>query len=359
MRVSRPFLLQLFPLLPLLLLATPMRSAAQDVKYTSITRGEFGGALGRMMKLFGGNKEMTEVTYLKGAKQRTDEEKTSTVLDIQGRSFTWMDHDSKTYTTMTFDQAAARAQAAMKEANDSLKAAKEHEAPKEEEPPKYRYEVHFSSDRPGKTATFAGYDAEQAFFTVQIDAIPIRQPDETEEQAQQRGGTLVFLSEMWLSTSFPGWKAKQAQAKMWAEALQTTEMPSKEMSQAYNFDPRIKQGFEKLAEETKDLQGEALRSVTYVVSVPYGATFDRDQVLKDANKSLSSDVASGAKNAAAGAVSGIAGGLFGKKKAAAEPPKPTQATIMRLTSEVKDCSTAPLAESVFAVPAGYAERSFQ
>jgi len=126
------------------------------------------------------------------------------------------------------------------------------------------------------------------------------------------------------------------------------------MAQAFAFDPRIKEGFEKLAEETKDLQGEAVRSVTYVVGVPYGATFDREQVLKDANKKLTGDIASGAKSAAVGA---ITGGLFGKKKAA-EPPKPTQATIMRLTTEVKDCSTAPLAESVFAVPAGYQERQF-
>jgi hypothetical protein len=367
MRVIRiPNRLPLLPLLPLLLLATPAPSSAQDVKYTSVTRGEFGGALGRVLNLIGGSKDVTEVTSIKGPKLRTDTDQSSTILDIQGRSFTWIDHESKTYTTMTFQQAVDRANAMVQEAHDSLEAAKAQmkESP-EAKNPTYRYEVHFSTDRPGKTAKIAGYDAEQMFLTVSIDAIPIRQPDETEAEAQARAGTLVLLSEMWMSTTFPGYTARQAQAKMWAEALQSTEIPSKEMAQAYNFDPRIKQGFEKLAEETKGLEGEALRSVIHVVVVPYGVTFDREQVLKDANKKLTDDMgdvaANEAKKSAEGAVSGLTGGLFGKKKKPAEPatPQPKQATIMRVKSEVKDCSTAPLAASVFQPPAGYTERPLQ
>jgi hypothetical protein len=147
---------------------------------------------------------------------------------------------------------------------------------------------------------------------------------------------------------------------MWAEALGSTEAPSKEMVQAYQFDPRIQEGFERLAEETKGLEGEALRSVTHVVGVPQGVKFDRNAVLKDADKKLTDDVADAAgneaKNAATGAVSGLTGGMFGKKKA--EPPKPKQGTIMRLKTEVTDCSTAALADDVFTVPAGYTERTF-
>jgi hypothetical protein len=56
-------------------------------------------------------------------------------------------------------------------------------------------------------------------------------------------------------------------------------------------------------------------------------------------------------------VSGVTGGLFGRRRAA-EPPKPKQGTIMRLKTEVTDCATAALADDVFAVPAGYTERTF-
>jgi len=340
------------------LVAAP--AAAQDVRYTTVSRGEFGGALGRWMKLFGGSSEIKEVTSIKGGKLRTDTDDNSTVLDLDAKAFTWMDHETKTYTTMTFAQAAERATAQMKEMEDSVAAAKE-EMPEAKPPENVRYEVRFSTDRPGKTQKIAGYDAEQVFLQVDIEAIPIKQPDETEEEAMQRAGTLVVLSELWLSTSFPGYAAKQAQAKLWAEALGSTEAPSKEMVQAYQFDPRIQQGLEKLAEETKGLEGEALRSVTHVVGVPHGVTFDRNAVLKDANKKLSDDVAgaaaSGAQNAAEGAVSGLTGGMFGKKKKA-EAPKPQQGTIMRIKSEVTDCSTATLSPDAFQPPAGYTERTF-
>jgi hypothetical protein len=334
--------------------------SAQDVRYTTVTRGEFGGALGRWMKLFGGSSEVAETTSIKGAKLRSDVEGSSTVLDLDAKAFTWMDHEAKTYATMTFAQAVERANAMVEEMEDSVEAAKA-EMQETQEPQNVRYEVRFATDRPGKKAKIAGYEAEQVFLQVDIEAIPIRQPDETEEEAMQRAGTLVLLSELWLSTTFPGYAAKQAQAQMWAEALGTTETPSRELVQAYQFDPRIKEGMERLAEEMKGLEGEALRSVTHVVAVPHGVDFDRETVLKDANKKLSDDVAgaavAGAENAAAGAVSGVTGGLFGRRRAA-EPPKPKQGTIMRLKTEVTDCATAALADDVFAVPAGYTERTF-
>jgi hypothetical protein len=331
-------------------------AAGQDVRYTTVSKGEFGGALGRWMKLFGGSSDMQEVTSIKGGKLRTDTEDNSTVLDLDAGALTWMDHESRTYATMTFAQAVERANAMMKDMEDSVAAAR---ADMEEarKPENVRYEVRFSTDRPGKTATIAGYGAEQVFLQVEIEAIPIRQPDETEEEANQRAGTLVVLSEQWLSTAFPGYAARQAQAEKWAEALGGTEAPSKEMVQAYQFDPRIQEGFEKLAEELKGIEGEALRGVTHVVGVPHGVTFDRAAVLRDANKKLTDDVAGAAANEAKKAVSGITGGLFGKKKEA-EPPRPQQATIMRLRTEVTECSTAALADAVFAVPAGYTERTF-
>jgi hypothetical protein len=344
--------------LPIVALLSLGPASAQDVRYTTVSRGEFGGALGRWMKLFGGSSEITEVTSIKGAKLRSDTEGSSTVLDLDVKAFTWMDHEAKTYATMTFAQAVDRANAMVEQMEDSVEAAKA-EMEEAQEPQNVRYEVRFTSERSGKKEKIAGYQAEQVFLQVDIEAIPIRQPDETEEEAMQRAGTLVLLSDLWLSTTFPGYAAKQAQAAMWAEALGTTEAPSRETVQAYKFDPRIKEGMAKLAEEMKGLEGETLRSVTHVVVVPHGVTFDRKAVLKDADKALTDDMAGAAagaaENAAAGAVSGITGGMFGRPKG---PPKPKQGTIMRLRTEVTECSTATLADEVFAVPAGYTERTF-
>jgi len=81
------------PILPLAIgvLLAPLASTparAQDVRYTTVSRGEFGGALGRWMKLFGGSSEVTEVTSIKGGKLRSDTEGSSTVLDLDAKAFT-------------------------------------------------------------------------------------------------------------------------------------------------------------------------------------------------------------------------------------------------------------------------------
>jgi hypothetical protein len=196
-------------------------ASAQDVRYTTVSRGEFGGALGRWMKLFGGSSEVTEVTSIKGAKLRSDTEGSSTVLDLDAKAFTWMDHEMKTYATMTFAQAVDRANAMVAQMEDSVEAAKAQmeEAQAQREPQNVRYEVRFSSDRPGKKEQDRGLPGRtglppgghRGHSRSASPTRPKRRP------CSGRAPWCCYSARLWLSTAFPGYTAKQAQAGMWAE----------------------------------------------------------------------------------------------------------------------------------------------
>ncbi len=344
-----------------LVLAVPLTTEAQDIRYTTVTRAEFGGALGRIIGLMGGSDPSRETTYMKGVRLRTDDDDSSVIMDAEARSFTWIDHGSKSYYTATFQEMIESSAEMVKAASDSMAAAREEAEAAGEEQPEVEFTLRFAADRTGKRQKVAGFDAEQVFFTLEIDAVPVEDPEEEEpEEGSTEGMTLVFFTDAWLSKDFPVWKAWEEQGEEWAEAYQ--EEGSAAMSQAFAFDPRIQTGLERMASEMEKMEGTAIRTVTHVVALPLGMKFDRDKTLKDADRKLSSDVADAAAGAAKeGAREAVRGvmGRFGRRNQAEEPEEPemTQATFMRVYSEVTDVDTATLTDDVFQPPAGYTQRA--
>jgi hypothetical protein len=323
----------------------------QDVKYTTVSRAEFGGALGRMLKLTGAGDPVTEVTYIKGNRLRSDDDKqSSTITDFGDGMFTWLDHEAKTYHSMTFAQMMTAAQQFAGAAGDS---AQGQEPPAEDEP-QYTYDIKASTDRTGKKQKIQGSQAEQVLITVEIEATEVNEEDDS-----TLAGTLILLSDQWMSTEFPGYQAMQRVEMNWHDYWQANSAGGDAggMDQATAADPRIGAAMEKLAEQLKDLEGVALRSTTHFVLVPPEVKFDRNKALKDADKSLADDAAGAAADEAAksaqNAVSGLTGGLFGSKTP--KEPKPEQSTFIRIKSEVTGVETAPLAGELFKAPPDYTE----
>jgi hypothetical protein len=323
---------------------------AQDVEYTTVSQAEFGGAVGRMIKLSGAGDPITEVTYIKGNRLRTDDdEKSSTITDFDDGVFTWLNNEAKTYYTMSIaDMTAAAQQMAagyMADSSGQQQAA--------ESEPQVSYDIRASTEKTGKKQKFHGSQAAQVLITVEIEATEVN-----EEQDSTLAGTMVLLSDQWMSTEFPGYEAMQRIEANWQQVWQVNSAgaDASGMDQASKTDPRIGAALEKLAEELKGLEGIALKSTTHFIVVPPGAEFDRDKALKDADKSLAGDAAGAAANEAArsaqGAVSGITGGLFGRKP---KEPKPEQSTIVRVKSEVTDVQTAMLQDDLFKAPPDYTE----
>lgn len=330
---------------------------AQDISYTSLTSMEFGGAMGMMMRMVpDAGKASRQTTLIKGSLMRTDDEKSSTIMDMAEGRYTVLDHEAKSYFTMTLaDMQAQMAEAQARMAEENPMAAQG--APMEEG----AFDLKFSTDRTGRTRNFDGYSAEQVLMTMEM----VPTSPEAMEAAAVTGRTVMF-TELWISSDFPEAQAyREAQQKLgeaFAEGGGAGMMGA--MSQALAASPGMQEAFQKNWEEMKDMEGVPVRTVTHMVSVPAGVEFDPNAVLAAADKPLetvdmpsASDVA---KDAARGAMGRRLGGLMGRRQQEAQPEAPagpaTQTITMRAVSTIEEIKTGPLSGDLFQTPPDYKER---
>jgi hypothetical protein len=343
----------------LLLGVLPVR--AQDVTYTTVSRAEFGGALGTMMRMVPGAQDPSrETTHIKGSFMRTDDEDSSTILDMAAGRFTELDHKAKTFFSFTFADMAAQVQAAGAE----MKAA-QAERPADEPQPEVEFETKLTVDRTGKTQRMNGYTAEQVLMIIEI--IPKVAPEEGAEK--EAAGTMVLFSDLWMSKDFPGYEAyKKATEELARSAGASADVAGMgdALQQAFASDPRMKEAFEKSAEEMKGMEGLAVRTVTSFFMVPTGVPFDREAALASAGQPLAQGpdlggaAAAGAREAARSAVSNITGGLLGRRRQQPQPqeeaaPPARQAAITRITATIEDVKTGSLSDDLFRAPPDYKE----
>jgi len=334
---------------------------AQDVSYTSVTRAEFGGALGTMMRLVPNAQDPTQqTTHIKGALMRTDDENSSTIMDMAEGRITTLDHEAKTFWSFTFGDLAAQMQGTQAE----MEAARAEE-PADEPAPEVEFETKLTVDRTGRTRRMDGYTAEQVLMTIEI--IPKVAPEEGAEK--EAAGTMVLFSDIWMSQDFPGYEAyRNASEGLAEEAASSAEMQKagSALEQAFASDPRMKEAFEKSAEEMKGMEGLAVKTTSSFYMVPPGVAFDREAALASADQPLAQGpdiggaAAAGAKEAARSAVSNLTGGLLGRRRQQEQPeeeaaPAATQAAITRITNTIGDVKTGNLPDDLFQVPPGYTE----
>ncbi|MHB1191995.1 MAG: hypothetical protein ACYC6F_03030 [Longimicrobiales bacterium] len=305
-------------------------ATAQGVTYVTVTKPEMGGAMGMVARMAPGATAETKVTtYIQGDLQRTDEgEATSTINDMGGGRFTYLDHEEKTYWSMTLAEMMAQAQGAMAGAEPA------------EGAPELKVE------RTGKTQRFDGYTAEQLLMYTE----PTSGADAQVTEGDPAG--MAFLVELWFSKDFPGYaELKKAQDAMGAGAAAG-------MEGGFAADPAMMEAGRKIAEQMKGIEGIPVRTVTSFVMVPPGAEFDREAVLAASDKPLGSG-GGGAAAAAAGAARQALGGLMGRGRRQQEQPAPdaapTQNVYMRVTQIVQDVKTGAIPDERFQVPAGYKE----
>ena len=319
-------------------------AAAQDLTYTTTTKLEMSGTLGRILSLVTDlDKPTVEKTYFQGARIRKDQEKSSSIMDWNAGTMTLLDHDKKTYTVLDFAQMLEQTAAAVEQAR-----------PEAGEMPDV--EVSVSSERTGKTETIAGYAAEQVVFVIEVK--PKGQGGEGDAPP-----TTALVTDLWLSAEFPEYRMMQQMQGEGLEALRQSgaQAMAQAMAALAGTDPTLKEGWEKNLEAMKDLQGTALRTTTHFVSVPPGATLDRQKVLDTAGERVQEGGGMGrtAANAARQALGGLAG-RFGRNRQQQQPQEaapPTQAVIMRVRSEIGDVGTGGVDPSVFQLPEGYTEKA--
>jgi len=339
-----------------ILLPIPRGLSAQDLSYITVTRMEFGGSMGMMMRMVPDMEEESRLTtYLKGGLMRTDDGESSTIMNPTEGAFTLIQHDSRTYYTMTLADMQGQmseAQARMGQQNPMAQQGPGGEG---------SFEVKMSTDRTGQNRTFDGYSAEQVLLTVEM----IPTSSEAQEMAAVMGRTVIF-TELWISSDFPEADVfRKAQEEMADGFLGAggAGMGSA-MAQAMGGNSSMQEAMEKNMEIMKDMDGVPVRTVTHMVSVPGGMEFDARAVLAAADKPLEAGEGVSADDAAMAAakeaMGGRLGGLLGRGKKEEKPEAPAgparQTITMRTVSTMEGIKTESLSADLFQPPAGYTEK---
>jgi len=361
----------------LLVTATlPALAAGQEasIRYTTTSRVEIGGVLGRMVSAFGPRPEDTaETVWAAGGRMRTDQGQSSTIWDLPARRLFLIDHGAKEFMAVSLDDTGAMMSALTgftDAEKEELRASRaeaqaEYEAAREEMAADgIEFTVKVSSELTGERQRMAGVLAERVFVTVEVEGTA--PPADGEPQGVP--GVMVMLTELWIAGDAPEFAAlravEQEMAALMMAAVDEFEMES--LASVFLVDPRIAPALEQNQEALDALDGVVVRSTSHLVSVPPGVDFDRTAVLAAADRRLADDlnsavssVAQGAAQAARSAIGSI-GGRFGRGNAQPEPepagPAFSQTTVMRIVSEFTEIDTSPLAPEVFTVPDGYRER---
>lgn len=126
----------------------PGPTAAQGVTYVTVSKAEMAGAMGMVARMAPGAMDETRVTIsMQGLFFRSDEGTArSTILDLAEGRYTFLDHEERTYHTLTLAEMMAQAQGAAGAVAGGGPASGGPE---------------LKVERTGRTQRFDGYTAEQ------------------------------------------------------------------------------------------------------------------------------------------------------------------------------------------------------
>ena len=336
---------------------------AQDLRCRTETEVESGGALGVMMRFVPGGGGSQETTILKGARMRTDSgERSSLIYDVAAGRMTNLDHDSRTY--MAFDMADLGA--VMEQMNPAMQASPGSAAvPVEDRQTGAResVELDVSTDVTGERRTIHGLEARRVFLTLEFEGQVLEPQEQGGAGEVKDAGTVVLLTDMWISEPFPEMQAfADAQREGARDLLESARGSGPALGQLLASNPDLGVAMERQAEELAELEGMTLESVGYLVTVPPGRSFDRDAALARAQESLGSQVgggaAQGAGDQARQAVGRALGGLFGRgqPEPEPEPAELEQSVLFRVRTQVIEVERGSFPDALFEVPGGYTER---
>jgi hypothetical protein len=205
---------------------------------------------------------------------------------------------------------------------------------------------------------FDGYSAEQVVMIVEV--VP------TGEEAQQQGaGRMAVVTDLWLSSNFPGYEEiREAQAQMAQGFMGGAAGMGAAFQQAFASDPRMKDAFEENMEKMKDMEGMPVKTVASFVTVPYGMDLDWEAVLAATDQPLSEGMGGamgeGAAEAARGAMRNLTRGLLGRRGQQEEEPETeaeamTQVITMRTVTTIDDVRLGDIPPETFQPREGYEE----
>jgi hypothetical protein len=343
---------RVFSSLLVVLLASSAQMVSADVRTDQRVKFQLGGAIGKLVNMFGGKgarEGVTTIVAVKGNRKATLGDSTGQIIDLAEEKIYDLDIKKKTYKVTTFAQLRAEMEKARREAEQSARDAErsapsepsEPSKPAEKDPNQKELEVDFDMKNTGVTKNINGFDTRQTVVT-----ITVREKGKTLDQS----GGLVMTTDLWLAASAPSTKDLTDFDMKYAQKLygpMVTGASAQDMAMAMAMYPQVKPALDKMRAESGKIDGTAILTEMRMEAVPPGT----------ANQTSAALPAPEQPEQKKGRFGGMLGGL--KKMAEASQgnsgnQKPQRSIFLTTSVEMLKLTPQVTADAV-AIPAGFKE----
>lgn len=337
---------RVFSSLLVVLFASSIQMVSADVRTDQRVRFQLGGAIGKLVNMFGGKgarEGVTSIVAVKGNRKATMSDSTGQIIDVSEEKIYDLDIKKKTYKVTTFAELRAEMEKAQREAEQSARempqdAPSEPSKPAQKDPNQKEVEVDFDMKNTGATKNINGFETRQTVVT-----ITVREKGKTLDQS----GGMVMTTDLWLAPGAPSTKDLAEFDLRYAQKLygpMVTGASAQDMAMAMAMYPQIKPALDKMRAEGGKVDGTAILTEMRMEAVPPGT----------ANTAAAAPPEPEQKK---GRFGGVLGGL--KKMAEANQSnsgnaKPQRSIIMTTSVEMLKLTTDVTADAV-AIPAGFKE----
>lgn len=337
----------------LVIVAAASTVVSADIRSDQRVRFQLGGAVGKLVNMFGGKgarEGVTSTVAVKGSRKATLSDTTGQIIDLAEEKIYDLDMKNKTYRVTTFAQVRAELEKAQREAEQSARAAEAQEpadspAPARPDPNQKEVEVDFDVKNTGVTKAINGFNTRQTVMTVTV-----REKGKTLDQS----GGLVMTTDMWLAEGAPStddiieFDLEYAR-KLYGPAIVSGAL-ARDMVMVMAMYPQIKPALEKAASEGAKVDGTAILTEMKVESVPPGTANTTAEALPKPEAQPEQKK---------GRFGGLMGGLKKMAEAANQQnsgeQKPPQRAIVLMTTVEMLKLTPDVSADVVAIPPGFKE----
>lgn len=313
-----------------------------DIRSDQRTKFQLGGAIGKLVNVFGGKGARDGVVSsvaVKGDRKATMSDTNGQIIDLAEEKIYDLDLKKKTYKVTTFAELRRQMEEARRDAEKSAREqSSEPSKPAEKDPNAKEYEVDFDVRNTPQTRTINGFNTTKSIATVTV-----REKGRTLDES----GGLVMTTDMWMTPDAPSTRDLADFDMRYAQKLygpMVVGASAQDMAMAMAMYPQMKPALDKMRAEGGKLSGTAILTDVRMESVPPGT----------ANQAASAPPP--AEEPKRRGLGGMLGGL--KKMAEADKGnsgKPERAVIMTTSTEMLKLTTSVDAASV-ALPAGFTEQ---
>ncbi len=313
-----------------------------DVRSDQRVRFQLGGAVGKLVNMFGGKgarEGVTSMVAVKGSRKATMSDSTGQIIDLTEEKVYDVDVKKKTYTVTTFAELRQQMEEARRDAEKAAQRERpsERAASAEKDPNAREYDVDFAMKNTGVARTINGFDTQQTVVT-----ITVREKGKTLNDS----GGMVMTTDLWTAPNAPSTRDLAEFDMKFAQKLygpMVVGASAQDMAMAMAMYPQIKPALDRMRAEGTKVEGTAILTDVRMEAVPPGTANQTSTAVPAAEEPKKK---------------GFGGMLGGLKKMAEKgnsDAPPQRAIIMTTSVELTRLTTDVDAASV-ALPAGFTEK---